>query len=158
MGTTFDHIIDDHCMVLIDDYKLTQLYSKTHADPPATPEWPVTKWQKVVDGYLHIAINRFSTDCDHLDYDELNRTFNNELSMLEIDILTFYWVIAWARREINNSSQLQLKLKIASGFTFSSEGSTLKAKMIWLDSLEEEVARKITQYQLANSKLGSYNW
>lgn len=147
MGTTFDFIIEDHCLVMVDDYKLTALYGKPG-------------WNEYVDGFLFVAINRFKPYCDNLEIDTTPgaRAFVNELSATEIQMLALYWIIAWARREVNNSSQLQLKLKVASGFSFSSEGSTLKAKQLWLDVLEEEAGRILTQYQLGEGMIGSYNW
>lgn len=156
MGTTFDYIIEDHCLVMADDYKIKTLWDKTHAESPATPEWPIEKWNGYVDGFLKIAINRFKPYCDNLDYE--NREFVSELSEMEIQMLTLYWIIAWAKREVNNSSQIQLKLKTSSGFAFSSEGSTLKAKQQWLDIMEEEANRILTQYELSEGKIGSYNW
>lgn len=145
--TTFDHIIEDHCLGMIDDYKITHLYKNTHhQDGTIDP-----KWYEYLDGFLHIAIGRFASYCDHLEYTD--RSFNNDLSGIEIEILTLYWIIAWGRREINNSSQLQQKLKVNSGFTMGSEAQNTKAKLEWIDGLEEEVARKITQYQLMNT-----NW
>lgn len=111
-----------------------------------------------VDSFLLIAVDRFKPYCDNLDYDINSRQFANDLSEMEKEVITWYYITAWARREINNSSQLQLKLKVNSGFTFSSEGSTLKAKMQWIDSLEEEANRKLTQYQLGRGSIGSYDW
>lgn len=105
-----------------------------------------------------IAVDRFKPYCDNLDYDINSRQFANDLSEMEKEVIAWYYITAWARREINNSSQLQLKLKVNSGFTFSSEGSTLKAKMQWIDSLEEEANRKLTQYQLGRGSIGSYDW
>lgn len=152
---TFDYIIEDHCLGMIDDYKITNLWEKSH-DAETGAEIPgdwLDRYHNYLDGFLYIAISRFKSYCDHLEYDKTTRAFINELTELEVEILAWYWIVVWARREVNNSSQISLKLKVNTSFTFSSEGQTHKAKMQWIDSLEEEGARKITQYQLLNS-----NW
>ena len=78
-----------------------------------------------------------------------NREFTSDLTNVEISILADLWVIEWLTREVQNSAQIQLKLKVAGSFQFNSEAQNLKEKSLYLDKLREKVRQKLTDYQLS---------
>lgn len=97
------------------------------------------------------AINNF-IDCEQdLTYNLPNRTFTADLTPLEISILADYWGIAWMTRNVQDATQISLKLTSTGGFETHSEAQNLKEKSSWLDRLRERVEQKITQYQLLDS-------
>lgn len=103
------------------------------------------------DVFLMQAINNF-IDCEQdLTYNLPNRVFIADLTPLEISILADYWGIAWMTRNVQDATQISLKLTSTGGFETHSEAQNLKEKSSWLDRLRERVEQKITQYQLLDS-------
>lgn len=102
------------------------------------------------------AIAQFVECRQSLNYDAELRQFDSDLTILEIYILSRYWVIAWWERETNNAAQIALKLKTSSSFTFNSEAQNFKEKQNVIDKLREEVDRAIQDYILLD--LASYDY
>lgn len=94
------------------------------------------------------AVAQFAECRQDLAYDDVARSFNADLTVLEVYILSRYWVIAWWERETNNAAQIALKLKVSSAFTFNSEAQNFKEKQNIIDKLREEVDRAIQDYLL----------
>ena len=134
--TSFDQI-EDLALITIDDYALNVLYNQD-----------IDKFKNVCDGYLISAVGNFTRCRTSLSYDITNRTFDSDLSDLEISILADLWQIEWMERKTQDSKQFQLKLKSGNSFTFNSESQNLKEKSTHLDKMREKVEQKITQYQL----------
>ena len=111
--TSFDKI-EDLALTVCQDYKLGKLYEQDE-----------DKFKKVCDGFLVNAASQFVECRQSLDYDTESRSFNADLTNLEIYILSRYWVISWWERETNNAAQIALKLKVSSSFTFNSEAQIL---------------------------------
>lgn len=136
--TSFDTIIDMGLMN-IEDYKLHKLYNLGEDN-----------FRTYCDGFLIRAVPNFFRCRQSLEYDATERVFNNELTPLEISILADFWAIEWMTKEVQNSAQFQLKLKVNNAFVFNSEAQNLKEKTSWLDRLRERVYQKITEYELTD--------
>lgn len=132
-------------LTVVNDYKLGRLYNKSEED-----------FKAACDGFLMNAIAQFVECRQDLSYDEEERAFDADLSILEIYILSRYWVIAWWERETNNAAQIALKLKTSSSFTFNSEAQNFKEKQNIIDKLREEVDRATQDYILLD--LASYDY
>lgn len=132
-------------LTVVNDYKLGRLYDKSRDD-----------FQTFCDGLLMNAIAQFVECRQSLNYDAELRQFDSDLTILEIYILSRYWVIAWWERETNNAAQIALKLKTSSSFTFNSEAQNFKEKQNVIDKLREEVDRAIQDYILLD--LASYDY
>ena len=138
MGTSFD-AIEELALTIVSDYKIAKLYTASVPD-----------FQVYCDGFLISAIPNF-TDCNQsLEYNLTTRTFNSDLTQLEISILADFWVMAWLLKETQDSTQIALKLSTTGGFETHSEAQNLKEKNAWLDKLRERVYQRITDYQLLN--------
>lgn len=132
-------------LTVVNDYKLGRLYDKSRDD-----------FQTFCDGLLMNAIAQFVECRQSLNYDAELRQFDSDLTILEMYILSRYWVIAWWERETNNAAQIALKLKTSSSFTFNSEAQNFKEKQNVIDKLREEVDRAIQDYILLD--LASYDY
>lgn len=127
-------------LTTIADYKIEKLYKTS-----------VPEFKAYCDVFLMQAINNF-IDCEQdLTYNLPNRAFIADLTPLEISILADYWGIAWMTRNVQDATQISLKLTSTGGFETHSEAQNLKEKSSWLDRLRERVEQKITQYQLLDS-------
>lgn len=136
--TSFDEI-EDLSMVVVDDYKLVKLFKNSEED-----------FKRYIDGFLKQAVGQFTKCRQSLAYDANMREFEADLTNQEISILADLVVINWWKRETNNAAQIALKLKVSGSFTFNSESQNFKEKQIIINKLEEQVNRKITQYELAD--------
>lgn len=134
--TSFDKIID-LALTVVSDYKLGKLFEQDEE-----------KFKKFCDGLLMNAVAQFTECRQDLAYDDATRSFDADLSVLEVYILSRYWVIAWWERETNNAAQIALKLKVSSAFTFNSEAQNFKEKQNIIDKLREEVDRATQDYLL----------
>lgn len=136
--TSFNDVID-LALVTVDDYKLVKLMQQSEEE-----------FLEYCDGFLIRAIPNFFQCRQSLDYDLNNRVFNSDLTSIEISILADFWAIEWLTKEVQNSAQFQLKLKVNNAFTFNSEAQNLKEKTSWLDRLRERVWQKIIDYQVSD--------
>lgn len=134
--TSFDSIID-MALTTVDDYKLRKLYEQSEEN-----------FLMFCDGLLIRATPNFNQCRQSLEYNSANREFVSDLSVSEISILADLWVIEWMSRQVQDSSQFQLKLKSNNNFTFNSEAQNLKEKTSWLDRLRERVQQKMNLYLL----------
>ena len=134
--TSFDAVID-RALVIVNDYKLAKLYKKSVSD-----------FKTYCDGHLMTAVSKFYQCRQSLTYNSTARTFDVDLTDLEITILSSFWVIGWWEQQLNNASQIELKLKTSSSFTFNSEAQNMKEKKSIIDRLYEEVKRLINDYEI----------
>ena len=134
--TSFDTVID-RALVIVNDYKLAKLYEKSVSD-----------FKTYCDGHLMTAVSKFYQCRQSLTYNSTARTFDVDLTDLEITILSSFWVIGWWEQQLNNASQIELKLKTSSSFTFNSESQNMKEKKSIIDRLYEEVKRLINDYEM----------
>lgn len=143
-GTSFD-TVEDLALTVVNDYKLNKLFI-------ASPE----DFQTQCDSWLIGAISNFIECENDLTYDLNTRTFNAELTQLEIKILADLWVIQWFDRQTQDATQVNLKLSTSGGFVTHSESQNLKEKSSYIDKLREKVSQKITEYQLLNPSVYSF--
>ena len=136
--TSFD-TIETRALAVIEDYKLKKLFDSS-----------IDGFEKYCDGLLMVAIPQFYECLKSLRYDELARTFSEDLDEQEVSILANFFVITWWQRENNNAAQIALKLKTSQSFQFNSEAQNFKEKQNVIDKLREENARQINAYLAAN--------
>ena len=143
-NTTFD-TIHDLTMLVIQDYKLNELYDSSP-----------TNFNTTMDGLLIRSLPEF-TNCsqDLTDYNLTTRTFNLVLTAVEISILSKLQVITWLNSKILDVMQLQNFLNDTDFRTFSS-AQNLKAKIDAREILREEVSQSMTDYSLKNTPWA--NW
>lgn len=144
MATSFD-VIGERAMSVIDDYKLRKLWNVN-----------IDMFESKIDSFILNAIPRFWQCNSSLAYDAQTRQFEADLNTMEVQILADYCVIVWWEGETNVASQIALKLKTSSSFTFNSESQNFKEKQNVLDKLREEVDRQTTNYLLQD--LSSYDY
>ena len=135
MPTSFDIIID-LALTLIDDYALINLYNQNQQ-----------KFFTVCDSYLIAAIPNFTRCKQSLSYDATLRQFDNELTDLEISILADYWILAWFKRQTQDSKKFNALLQSSGSFKSHSAAQNLKEKNTYLNGLREKVSQKVTDYQ-----------
>ena len=136
--TSFD-TIETRALAVIEDYKLKKLFDSS-----------IDGFEKYCDGLLMVAIPQFYECLKSLRYDEVARTFSEDLDEQEVSILANFFVITWWQRENNNAAQIALKLKSNNSFSFNSEAQNFKEKQNVIDKLREENARQINAYLAAN--------
>lgn len=136
--TSFD-IVETRALAVIEDYKLKKLFDSS-----------IDGFEKYCDGLLMVAIPQFYECLKSLRYDEVARTFSEDLDEQEVSILANFFVITWWQRENNNAAQIALKLKTSQSFQFNSEAQNFKEKQNVIDKLREENARQINAYLAAN--------
>lgn len=136
MATSFD-IIEDRALMKIDDYKLTKLFQQS---PEGFRKW--------CDGFLINAIPNFFKCRQSLDFDAENREFNSDLTEVEISILADFWVIEWFKKELQDSTKINVLLQTSGSFKTHAAAPNLNAKSNYIDGLREKVHQKITQYVL----------
>nr|DAE60090.1 MAG TPA: hypothetical protein [Caudoviricetes sp.] len=135
MPTPFDTIID-LALTLIDDYALINLYNQKQQ-----------KFFAVCDSYLIAAIPNFTRCKQSLSYDATLRQFDNELTDLEISILADYWILAWFKKQTQDSKKFNALLQSSGSFKSHSAAQNLKEKNTYLNGLREKVSQKVTDYQ-----------
>ena len=136
--TSFD-IVETRALAVIEDYKLKKLFDSS-----------IDGFEKYCDGLLMVAIPQFYECLKSLRYDEVARTFSEDLDEQEVSILANFFVITWWQRENNNAAQIALKLKTSQSFQFNSEAQNFKEKQNVIDKLRQENARQINAYLAAN--------
>ena len=136
--TSFD-TIETRALAVIEDYKLKKLFDSS-----------IDGFEKYCDGLLMVAIPQFYECLKSLRYDEVARTFSEDLDEQEVSILANFFVITWWQRENNNAAQIALKLKTSQSLQFNSEAQNFKEKQNVIDKLREENARQINSYLAAN--------
>lgn len=136
MGTSFDQV-EDLALIIVDDYKILKLYNKNEE-----------QFKKYCDGFLISAIPNFTACRTSLSYNLEEREFDYILTNLEVSILADLWVMAWLTREVQNSTQIQLKLQTTGSFKNHSSAQNLKEKASYLGELREKVNKRIITYEL----------
>lgn len=144
MATRFD-TIEDLALTVVSDYKIAKLYNQDE-----------TAFKTYCDGFLISAIPNFTQCNQDLSYDTEEREFTADLTIMEISILADFWAIQWLTKEVQDVTQINLKLSTSGGFETHSEAQNLKEKSSWLDRLRERVYQKITDYQLQDISVYSF--
>lgn len=135
MATSFDSVID-MALIIIRDYKLDALYQED-AD----------SFNLVLQGYMLKGLPKFEVSCvDSLAYDLETRTFERELSDVEIDIISDWTVIMWYTDQINDVLEFKEPLSDVD-FKRLATGQNLKPRQAYLQELRRKVKQDATNYQ-----------
>lgn len=146
MATSFDSVID-MALIIIRDYKLDALYQED-AD----------SFNLVLQGYMLKGLPKFEVSCvDSLAYDLETRTFERELSDIEIDIISDWTVIMWYTDQINDVLEFKEPLSDVD-FKRLATGQNLKPRQAYLQELRRKAKQDATNYQFMHiDKLPYFN-
>lgn len=146
MATSFDSVID-MALIIIRDYKLDALY-QDDAD----------SFSLVLQGYMLKGLPKFEVSCvDSLAYDLETRTFERELSDVEIDIISDWTVIMWYTDQINDVLEFKEPLSDVD-FKRLATGQNLKPRQAYLQELRRKAKQDATNYQFMHiDKLPYFN-
>ena len=146
MATSFDSVID-MALIIIRDYKLDALY-QDDAD----------SFNLVLQGYMLKGLPKFEVSCvDSLAYDLETRTFERELSDIEIDIISDWTVIMWYTDQINDVLEFKEPLSDVD-FKRLATGQNLKPRQAYLQELRRKAKQDATNYQFMHiDKLPYFN-
>lgn len=146
MATSFDSVID-MALIIIRDYKLDVLY-QDDAD----------SFNLVLQGYMLKGLPKFEVSCvDSLAYDLETRTFERELSDIEIDIISDWTVIMWYTDQINDVLEFKEPLSDVD-FKRLATGQNLKPRQAYLQELRRKAKQDATNYQFMHiDKLPYFN-
>ena len=146
MATSFDSVID-MALIIIRDYKLDALYQED-AD----------SFNLVLQGYMLKGLPKFEVSCvDSLAYNLETRTFERELSDVEIDIISDWTVIMWYTDQINDVLEFKEPLSDVD-FKRLATGQNLKPRQAYLQELRRKAKQDATNYQFMHiDKLPDFN-
>lgn len=146
MATSFDSVID-MALIIIRDYKLDALY-QDDAD----------SFNLVLQGYMLKGLPKFEVSCvDSLAYNLETRTFERELSDVEIDIISDWTVIMWYTDQINDVLEFKEPLSDVD-FKRLATGQNLKPRQAYLQELRRKAKQDATNYQFMHiDKLPYFN-
>ena len=135
MATSFDSVID-MALIIIRDYKLDALYQEDAGS-----------FNLVLQGYMLKGLPKFEVSCvDSLAYDLETRTFERELSDVEIDIISDWTVIMWYTDQINDVLEFKEPLSDVD-FKRLATGQNLKPRQAYLQELRRKAKQDATNYQ-----------
>ena len=146
MATSFDSVID-MALIIIRDYKLDALYQED-----------VGSFNLVLQGYMLKGLPKFEVSCvDSLAYNLETRTFERELSDVEIDIISDWTVIMWYTDQINDVLEFKDPLSDVD-FKRLATGQNLKPRQAYLQELRRKAKQDATNYQFMHiDKLPYFN-
>lgn len=137
--TSFDNIID-LALVEVNDYRLTKLYNNQTSN----------EFNTYVDGFLISAIPLFDKCRQDLSYNLEERSFNANLTSMELSILAKLWVLQWYRKDNQTYALYRQHLQNSGSFKNHSESQNLKENSTYADKLKEEIDRLMVAYQLGD--------
>jgi hypothetical protein len=146
MATSFDSVID-MALIIIRDYKLDALYQEDAGS-----------FNLVLQGYMLKGLPKFEVSCvDSLAYNLETRTFERELSDVEIDIISDWTVIMWYTDQINDVLEFKEPLSDVD-FKRLATGQNLKPRQAYLQELRRKAKQDATNYQFMHiDKLPYFN-
>jgi hypothetical protein len=123
-------------LIIIRDYKLDALYQED-----------IDSFNLILQGYMLKGLPKFEVSCvDSLAYDLNTRTFERELSDIEIDIISDWTVIMWYTDQINDVLEFKEPLSDVD-FKRLATGQNLKPRQAYLQELRRKVKQDATNYQ-----------
>lgn len=140
MGTPFSDVID-MALVCMQDYKLDALAKN---DPDT--------FEQVMVNYLVKSVPKFSGCLQSLDFDLASLSFNNVLSIKEIDILADYLVMTWWE-EHNNDVLVYTEALRDADFNRYATGQNMARRIETVDGLREKVRQDVNDYQMQGDNL-----
>lgn len=135
MATSFDSVID-MALIIIRDYKLDSLYQNSPED-----------FNLVLQGYMLKGLPKFEVSAmKSLDYNLETKTFNEDLSNIEIDIISDWTVIMWYTDQLQDVLEFKEPLRDVDFNRFAT-GQNLKPRQAYLEELRRKVKQDTTNYQ-----------
>ncbi len=141
MGTPFSDVFDMF-LTNVKDYKIDELYEISST--------PGSHFFNYLEGFLFRALPNFTNCIKNLDdIDDVTKSFNEELTSLEKNILSDLMAYEWFLREVNDVTQFNLTLT-DTDFKHFSEAQNLREKQEKADRMREMYEQKMTVYGLKN--------
>jgi hypothetical protein len=135
MATSFDSVID-MALVIIRDYKLDALY-----------ESDLTTFKSILEGYMLKGLPKFEPSCmQPLTYNSDSKTFDSDLTNVEIDIISDLTVMMWYTDQLNDVLEFREPLRDVDFNRFAT-GQNLKPRQAYLEELRRKVKQDMTNYQ-----------
>ena len=135
MATSFDSVID-MALIIIRDYKLDALY-----------ESDAESFQTVLEGYMLKGLPKFEVSCmKTLNYNTDTKEFDEDLTSVEIDIISDWTVIMWYTDQINDVLEFKEPLRDVD-FNRLATGQNLKPRQAYLEELRRKAKQDATNYQ-----------
>ena len=135
MATSLDSVID-MALIIIRDYKLDALY-----------ESDAESFQTVLEGYMLKGLPKFEVSCmKTLNYNADTKEFDEDLTSVEIDIISDWTVIMWYTDQINDVLEFKEPLRDVD-FNRLATGQNLKPRQAYLEELRRKAKQDATNYQ-----------
>jgi hypothetical protein len=137
-GTNFSDVFDQF-QVLVEDYRLTNLFKQSEAN-----------YETYVQGWLIPSIVEFTNvPCNQeLSFDSTTKTFTQTLSLENIVILARLMMKYWMVKEVNDITQF--RQKIQTDYKTYSEAQNLTAKTERLTQITEDLSQALNEYGYRN--------
>lgn len=143
MATPFSEVID-LAMITIQDYKLDKLFQISESD-----------WATFLSGFVVRAVPKFTNSKTPLNYDLTAQTFNNTLSLQEINILVYWFIEIWLERCQQELSQIKATMT-PSDAKRTNVPQLIKERQVLIDECREKNSQTETVYGINN--VNWINW
>ena len=139
-GTSFSCIFDDFTL-LINDYKLINLYQSSEVD-----------FEEYLTGWLLYAIQDFGICDQSLTYTntESTKAFTETLTDKNKLLLARIMVKYWLNKEVQDVTQMSLHIQ-DHDYKFYSEAQNLTAKSNHLNMVKEDISQALVEYNLKSN-------
>jgi hypothetical protein len=135
MATSLDSVID-MALIIMRDYKLDALYE---SDEEA--------FKTVLEGYMLKGLPKFEVSCmKSITYNTDTKEFDEDLTSIEIDIISDWTVIMWYTDQINDVLEFKEPLRDVD-FNRLATGQNLKPRQAYLEELRRKAKQDATNYQ-----------
>lgn len=145
MGTSFDEVIDIFLGVVVQDYRIDNLYTK---DKGAFNTYMNGIVREAVELFEHSNTDlSYGVDPSVVDANANNMAFVNVIPHKELSILADIMHYLWVQREVSDIRAMSEKLSTRD-FKVVNTPQIFKQKMEYLDELREKYLWRIQQLQL----------
>ena len=135
MATSLDSVID-MALIIMRDYKLDALYE---SDEEA--------FKTVLEGYMLKGLPKFEVSCmKSITYNTDTKEFDEDLTSIEIDIISDWTVIMWYTDQIQDVLEFKEPLRDVD-FNRLATGQNLKPRQAYLEELRRKAKQDATNYQ-----------
>ncbi len=133
MATTLSEVYDLF-MLTITDYRLNHLFDASEED-----------FENYVEAWLKFAIVEFNMCDQDLNYDEVEKTFTDTLTLANKVILAKLMMKYWMQKNVNDITQMNLHVTDRD-FKIASESMNLREKASRLRDVQEECSQLLIDY------------
>ena len=142
-GTSFSEIFDSF-LLLVNDYKLINLYESSEVD-----------FETYLSGWILYAIQDFSVCDQSLAYTLSSKSFTETLTIENQLLLARMMVKYWLSKEVQDVTQMSIHLQDKDFKTFS-EAANLTAKSNHLNAVKEDISQALVDYGLRKTDWASW--